>query len=119
MQKNLGKCKYCENGTISYDVKEINGRKTKLYRCSNNKVHTEDGEVWERTSDSTCSFRIFGNSLLRYGKKFIGPKEVQKLLEGKETIVRLYSYAKKSEYKKYLTLDPDYGVSVVWDINIE
>lgn len=87
--------------------------------CSNNKVFSEDGEMWERTPDSTCSFRIFGNSLARYGKKFIGPREVTKLLKGHDVIAHLYSFDKKTEYKKYLTINEQYGVSVLWEIDIE
>ena len=115
MNNIVGKCPYCA-GEITYNTKLIAGVKTKLYTCSNNKVTTEDGEVWEQTQDSTCGFRIFGNALRRYGKKFIGPKEVKKLLQGEDVIVHLYSFTKKSEYKKYITLNKEYGVSVLWDI---
>jgi hypothetical protein len=114
----VGNCPYCD-GIISYETKEIRGRKTKLYSCSNHKVTTEDGETWELRSDATCSFKIFGNALARYGKKFIGPKEVKKLLEGKEVIGHFYSFNTKTEYKKYIILNHEYGVSVVWDIDIE
>ena len=69
--------------------------------------------------DSTCSFKIFGNSLERWGKKFIGPKEVKKLLDGEDVIVHMYSYQKKVEYKKYITLDETYGVSVLWELDVE
>jgi len=120
MAQFIGKCPYCEDGTISYTTKDIRGRKTKLYTCSNNKVTTVDeGESWEKADDSTCDFRIFGNSLARYGKKFIGPKEVSRLLKNEEVIAHLYSYQKKVEYKKYLTLDETYGVSVIWDLDVE
>ena len=119
MSNFIGNCPYCDNGTIFYDTKDINGRKTKLYKCSNNKVTTEDGEVWEQTQDSSCSFKIFGNSLERYGKKFIGPKEVKKLIDGKDIIGYFYSFLKKTEYKKYITINQQYGASIIWDIDIE
>ncbi len=119
MQHNIGKCPYCKDGIISYDIKNIRGAKTKLYSCSNNKVITEDGEFWEQTKESSCSFKIFGNALIRYGKKFIGPKEVKKLISGEDVVVRLYSHVKKVEYYKYLTLSYEYGVSVIWDVDVE
>ena len=118
MSKLVGNCPYCD-GVINYDTKEIRGKKTKLYSCSNHKVTTEDGETWELTSDSTCTFKIFGNALQRYGKKFIGPKEVSKLLKGEDVIAHLYSFNTKTEYKKYITLNQEFGVSVLWDIEIQ
>jgi hypothetical protein len=118
MSTLVGKCPFCD-GIVSYTTKEIQGRKTKLYSCSNHKVITEDGETWELSSDATCSFKIFGNALQRYGKKFIGPKEVKKLLEGEEVIAHLYSFTTKTEYKKYISLNKEYGVSVLWEMEVE
>lgn len=117
MSKLTGNCPYC-NGIVSCTEKNIRGRKTKLYTCSNHKVVTEDGETWELSDGATCNFRIFGNTLARYGKKFIGSREVQKLLNGDEVIGYFYSFQKKIEYKKYLTLNNEYGISVLWDIEI-
>jgi hypothetical protein len=118
MSTLVGNCPYCD-GVVSYETKEIRGRNTKLYSCSNHKVTTEDGETWELRNDATCSFKIFGNALSRYGKKFIGPKEVKKLINGEAVVAHLYSFNKKTEYKKYLTLDKEYGVSVLWDLDVE
>jgi len=115
----VGKCPYCDDGVVSYTTKDIQGRKTKLYACSNNKVTTEDGEVWEQTSPSNCKFKIFGNALQRWGCKFIGPKQVKKLLNHDDTIVHLYSYHKKIKYQKYIELNYEYGISVLWDIDID
>lgn len=119
MSNIVGKCPYCKEGIVKYRISSVQGKKTKIYSCSNYKVTTEDGEVWEATADSTCDFSIFGNALSRYGKKFIGPKEVKKLLDKKDVIVHLYSFNKKVEYKKYITLNRDYGVSVLWDLDVE
>jgi hypothetical protein len=120
MATYIGKCLYCEDGTIEYESKQVRGKKTKVYCCSNNKVTTlDDGDTWEPTSDSTCSWKLFGSSLERWGKKFIGPKEVKKLLAGDEVIAHMYSYTKKVEYKKYLTLSEEYGVSVLWEMDVE
>lgn len=118
MNTYVGKCPCCD-GDIEYRVANVRDKKTKIYSCSNFRVTSEDGEVWEKTSDSTCEFKIFGNALARYGKKFIGPKEVVKLLKGEEVIAHLYSFNKKVEYKKYITLDTTYGVSVLWDEDVE
>jgi len=120
MATYIGKCLYCEDGTIEYESKQVRGKKTKVYCCSNNKVTTpDDGDTWEPTSDSTCSWKLFGSSLERWGKKFIGPKEVKKLLAGDEVIAHMYSYVKKVEYKKYLTISEEYGVSVLWEMDVE
>jgi hypothetical protein len=120
MATYIGKCLYCEDGTIEYESKQVRGKKTKVYCCSNNKVTTlDDGDTWEPTSDSTCSWKLFGSSLERWGKKFIGPKEVKKLLAGDEVIAHMYSYTKKVEYKKYLTISEEYGVSVLWEMDVE
>lgn len=120
MATYIGKCLYCEDGTVEYESKQVRGKKTKVYCCSNNKVTTlDDGDTWEPTSDSTCSWKLFGSNLERWGKKFIGPKEVKKLLVGDEVIAHMYSYIKKVEYKKYLTISEEYGVSVLWEMDVE
>lgn len=46
-------------------------------------------------------------------------QEVKKLLNNEEVIVRLYSKQKKTEYFKYITVDEEYGISVIWDIDID
>ena len=115
---NLGKCPFCDDGIISMTKKQIQGKTVKYYSCSNYKVFSEDGEVYEKTSDSTCSFHIFGNSLLRHGKRGIGVGEVKRLLRKEEVIVKLYSYRVKKEYYKYLILNEKYGISVDWESEI-
>jgi hypothetical protein len=112
----LGKCPYCKDGKIEIKEKKINSKKVKLYVCTKAKWKSEDGEMYELTSDSTCSFRIWQNSLSRYGK-WINYKEIRELLENKTIEVELISkkYSKKVSYKKYITLDKEYGVSVIWD----
>lgn len=119
MQKNIGKCPFCENGNIIHKKMNVKGRQTNVFTCSNASWYSEDGELFELSKDSTCSFRIWGNSLRRWGKKQITPKEVKMLLQGKDVIVKLYSFSAKKEYFKYITLDKEYGISVIWDINIE
>lgn len=112
----LGKCPYCDDGHIEVRDKEVSGKKVKLYACTNAKWKTEDGEMFELTEDATCDFRIWQNSLAKYGK-WLQYKEVRTLLEDEELEVELLSkkYGKKVYYKKQIILNPEYGVSVLWD----
>jgi len=112
----LGKCPYCMDGSIEVRDKEVGGKKVKLYACSNANWSTEDGEMFELTSNSTCSFRIWQNSLAKYGK-WLSYKEVRELIEDNIIEVELLSkkYGKKVYYNKHITLNHDYGVSVIWD----
>jgi len=112
----LGKCPYCDDGEIEVRDKEVRGKKVKLYACSNAHWHTEDGEMFEVTQESTCSFRIWQNSLAKYGK-WLSYKEVRELLSEGELEVELLSkkYGKKIYYTKTIILSEEYGVSVLWD----
>lgn len=116
----LGDCPYCSDGKIELRKKEIRGKKVELYACSNANWKTEDGEFFELTATSTCNFKIWQNSLKRYGK-YLKQKEVKALLNQEDVIVTLYTqgYKEKKSYKKYLTLNQEYGVSVIWDIDID
>ena len=115
----VGKCPYCDDGMIIVEKKLVNGKNTKIYTCSNASWYSEDGEVFELKKDATCSFRIWGNSLLKWGKRGIGIKEVKQLLEGQSVDVRLFSYRAKKEYFKYIILDKEYGIWVLWDMEVE
>ncbi|MBA3024962.1 MAG: hypothetical protein FP820_00990 [Sulfurimonas sp.] len=112
----LGKCPYCDDGQIEIQEKEVRGKKVKLYVCSNASWVTEDGEMYELSQNATCDFRIWQNSLAKYGK-WLSYKEVRTLLEDESLEVELLSkkYGKKIYYNKFITLNPEYGVSVVWD----
>ena len=114
----IGKCPYCKNGLIHISKKQVLGKNTKLYTCSNASWESEDGEMFELKKNATCSFRIWGNSLLKWGKRGIGVYEVKKLLKNEDVMVRLYSINKKQEYNKYITLDKEYGISVLWEIDV-
>lgn len=116
---SLGKCPFCQNGIIGYEKKVVRGKNTKVYTCSNAFWKTEDGEMFELSPTATCSFRIWGNALFKWGKKGIGPFEVKKLLNGEDVVVRLFSYHTKKEYFKYIVIDKDYGISVLWDLEVE
>lgn len=112
----LGKCPYCENGSVEVRDKEVRGKKVKLYACSNANWMSEDGEVFELTHDSTCEFKIWQNSLARYGK-WLTYKEVRELLEQETIEVEFLSkkYGKKVYYNKHIVLNQEYGVSVIWN----
>lgn len=112
----LGKCPYCHDGSVEVRDKEIMGKKVKLYACTNAHWKTEDGEFFELKEDATCSFRIWQNALAKYGK-WLSFKEIRGLLDEKEIEVELISkkYGKKISYNKYITLDREYGVSVIWE----
>lgn len=124
--KKIGKCPFC-NGNV--EVKDINvfNKKVKLYKCENALYELDDSEEFFRLKEeATCSFRIFSNSLLKYNKKSISEKEVRTLLKEGEVIVRFYSKklyneeTKKygSEYHKYIIPHEEYGVSVLFDVEI-
>jgi len=112
----LGKCPYCEDGQIEVRDKEVRGKKVKLYVCSNAHWTTEDGEMYELTQEASCDFKIWQNALAKYGK-WLSFKEIRALLEDETIEVELLSkkYGKKIYYNKHITLNREYGVSVIWD----
>ena len=112
----LGRCPYCKDGKIEVHDKNINAKKVKLYACSNASWETEDGELFELTQESTCDFKIWQNSLARYGK-WLSYKEIRELLENESIEVELLSkkYGKKIYYNKHISLNQEYGVSIIWD----
>ncbi len=112
----LGKCPYCDDGSVEVRDKEVRGKKVKLYACTNAHWKTEDGEMFELRDDASCDFRIWQNALAKYGK-WLTYKEVRELLENETIEVELLSkkYGKKIYYNKYIILNQEYGVSVLWD----
>ena len=84
----LGKCPYCSDGVIEVRRKEVRGKKVELYACSNANWKTEDGELFELTTDSKCNFKIWQNSLSKYGH-WLKHSEIRSLLNNKETCVKL------------------------------
>ena len=111
----LGKCPYCDDGQIEVRDKEVRGKKVKLYACTNANWKTEDGEMFELTDTSSCEFKIWQNSLAKYGK-WLKYQEVRELLDTESLEVELLSkkYGKKVYYTKYIVLNEEYGVSVLW-----
>lgn len=121
--KVLGKCPYCD-GQIEVQKKEVKGKKVELYKCSNAKWKiAEDEEGFELSEDSTCSFRIWQNSLSRYGH-WLKNKEVSNLLHQKDVIVKMKSQKRikgkeRQSYYKYIALDKEYGVKVLFEIDVD
>jgi len=113
---HLGDCPYCEDGKIEVREKEVRGKRVKLYACTNAHWKTEDGEFFELRDDAKCDFKIWQNSLAKYGK-WLQYKDIRALLLGENVEVALLSkkYGKKIYYNKYITLNQEYGVSVIWD----
>lgn len=112
----LGKCPYCVDGKIEVRDKEVSGKKVKLYACSNAHWKTEDGELFELAQGASCDYRIWQNSLSKYGK-WLSYQEIRELLEEKTLEVEFVSkkYGKKIHYNKHITLNHEYGVSILWD----
>lgn len=94
--------------------KEVRGRKVELYACSNAHWKSEDGDFFELTVNSTCGFRIWQNTLSRYGH-WLTHKEIRTLLNGEDLFIELRSARTKTKYIKQVILDPEYGVSVVFN----
>ena len=116
--KKLGKCPFCEDGQIEVRKIEVNAKPIKLYACTNAQWIFEH-DMCELSKDSTCSYKIFANQLLAWNKKSIGENEIRTLLEDEQVKVRLYSVRAKKEYYKWAVIDQEYGLSVMWDINID
>ncbi len=112
----LGKCPYCDDGQIEVRDKEVRGKKVKLYACSNANWKTEDGEMFELTEKSTCDFKIWQNTLAKYGK-WLQYKDIRTLLAGEDLELEFLSkkYGKKIYYTKFVVLNREYGVSILWD----
>ncbi|PHR56219.1 MAG: hypothetical protein COA44_08885 [Arcobacter sp.] len=117
INKKLGKCPFCEDGNIEVRKIQINAKPTKLYACTN--AHwVFEHDICELSEDSTCSYRIFANQFLAWNKKSIGENEIRKVLEEEQVKVRLFSSKTKTEYFKWAIIDKEYGLSIVWDIDI-
>ena len=102
--------------------KNCSWKNTKIYTCSNASWKTEDGEMFELSSTATCSFRIWGNALLKWGKKGVGPFEVKKLLNGEDVVVRLLVTTQKKSILNILHLieimeSVFYGI-LMWKLKI-
>ena len=114
----LGKCPYCKGNVQAIKRKE-NGKKVNLYTCENAKKEYDDSEQFVFTADSTCTFRVYSNVFLRWNKRSFSKYEMKKLLEDEQVIIRLHGRAGTKEYFKYVITDKEYGVSILWDEEVE
>ena len=114
----LGKCPYCKANVVAIKS-TANGKKVNLYTCENAKKEYDDSEQFVFTSDSTCTFRVYSNVFLRWNKRSFSKYEMKKLLEDEQVVIRLHGRKGTSEYFKYVITDKEYGVSILWDEEVE
>ena len=114
----LGKCPYCKSNVVAIKS-TANGKKVNLYTCENAKKEYDDSEQFVFTSDSTCTFRVYSNVFLRWNKRSFSKYEMKTLLEEGQTVIRLHGRKGTSEYFKYVITDQEYGVSILWDEEVE
>ncbi|RXJ78469.1 hypothetical protein CRV03_00110 [Arcobacter sp. F155] len=114
----LGKCPYCEGSVLSKKI-NVKGKNIKLYSCENAKKEYDESEQYVFTADSTCRFRVYSNAFLRWNKRSFSEYEMKKLLQDEQTIVRLHGRSGSGEYFKYVIPDLEYGVSILWDEEVE
>ena len=114
----LGKCPYCTGNVIAKQTM-AQGKKVNLYTCENSKKEYDDSEQFVFTSDSTSTFRVYSNAFLKWNKRSFSKYEMKKLLEDGQTIIRLHGRKGTGEYFKYVITDKDYGVSILWNEDVE
>ncbi len=114
----LGKCPYC-SGSVHSRKMTAQGKGIKLYSCENANKEYDESDAYVFTADSTCTFRVYSNTLLRFNKRSFGILEMKKLLQEGQIIVRLHGGKGSSEYFKYVIPDKEYGLSILWDEEVE
>lgn len=114
----LGKCPYCEGKVISKNF-HTQGKKIKLYSCEYANKEYDESEQYVFTSDSTCTFRVYSNAFLKWNKRSFSEYEMKKLLQEEQVTVRLHGRKGTNEYFKYVITDKEYGVSILWDEEVE
>lgn len=115
--KSLGRCPCCEDGYIEVRPIVVQGKKVKLYACSNAQWHFEF-DMCELREDATCGYRIFSNQLARWHKKSLSEKEIRTLLSEQQLKVELFSPKSKQSYEKWVVIDAEYGVKVLFDEDV-
>lgn len=114
----LGKCPYCNANVVSKKI-NVKGKNIKVYSCENAKKEYDESDQYVFTADSTCRFRVYSNALLRWNKRSFSEYEMKKLLSSGQTIVRLHGKKGGNEYFKYVIPHEEYGISVLWDEEVE
>ncbi len=114
----LGNCPYCNGKVISKKI-NVRGKQIKLFTCQNSKKEYDESESYVFTADSSCTFRVYSNAFLKWNKRSFSEYEMKNLLKDKQVIVRLHGKKGSKEYFKYVILDKTYGVSILWDEEVE
>jgi hypothetical protein len=57
-------------------------------------------------------------ALIKWNKRSFSEYEMKNMLLDKEVKVRLYSALKKTEYFKFVIPNLEFGLEILWDINI-
>ena len=114
----LGKCPYCSGNVISRKI-NVRGKEIKLYHCENAQKEYDESEAYVFTANSTCTFMVYSNALLRFNKRSFGSLEMRKLLDEGQIVVRLHGRKGRGEYFKYVMADKEYGLCVLWDEEVE
>ncbi len=114
----LGKCPYCDSNVVSKKI-NVQGKQIKLYSCENSKKQYDESEQYVFTADSTCRFRVYSNAFLKWNKRSFSEYEMKKLLQEGQVTVRLHGRRGTGEYFKYAITDEEYGISILWDEEVE
>ncbi len=114
----LGKCPYCKANVVSKKIM-ARGKQIKLYSCQNAKKEYDDSEQYVFTADSSCTFRVYSNTFHKWNKRSFSEYEMKKLLQDRQTIVRLHGKRGTKKYFKYVITNKEYGVSILWDEEVE
>ncbi len=87
---------------------------------SNASWTTEDGEFFELTSTSKCGFKIWQNTLSRYGH-WLKHSEIRELLLNGEVEIKLKTQKRfglknenRKDYYKTAILDSEYGIKILF-----
>jgi hypothetical protein len=110
----LGKCPYCKEDVISKKI-TVKGKQIKLYMCQNAKKEYDESDQYVFTHDSTCRFRVYSNTFLKYNKRSFSEYEMKNLLQNGQVTVRLHGKKGGNEYFKYAIPHEEYGISILWD----
>ncbi|MFA9374819.1 hypothetical protein [Poseidonibacter sp.] len=114
----LGKCPYCDANVVSKKI-TAQGKQIKLYSCENAKKEYDESESYVFTAEATCTFRVYSNAFMRWNKRSFSQYEMKKLLQDGQAIIRLHGRKGTNEYFKYVITDKTYGVSILWDEEVE
>lgn len=113
----IGKCPYCEGNILSQKI-TVQGQKINLYTCENAKKERDIGDDYVFSTDATCTFRVYSNTFLRWNKRSLSENEMKNLLKDGQITIRLHGRKGTREYFKYVVTDKEYGVSILWDMEV-